>query len=52
MPDNTAGPAVSMGSRALGNPWAGFILALVVIVLDSTRKCGLAMSWSIGCLLK
>ena len=27
-----------MASRALGNPWAGFILALVVIVLDQYTK--------------
>ena len=38
MPDNNSAPAVSMASRALGNPWAGFILALVVIVLDQYTK--------------
>ena len=38
MPDKSSAPAVSKGSRALGNPRAGFILALVVIVLDQYTK--------------
>ena len=38
MPDNKSAPAVSMASRALGNPWAGFALALGVIVLDQYTK--------------
>ena len=38
MPDNKSAPAVSMASRALGNPWAGFILALLVTVLDQYTK--------------
>ena len=38
MPDNNSAPVVSMASKALGNPWAGFILALVVIILDQYTK--------------
>ena len=38
MPDNNAGPAVSMGWRAQVNPWAGFIIALVVIAIDQYTK--------------
>ena len=38
MPDNTAGPSVSIRSRALGNPGVGFILALTVIALDQYTK--------------
>ena len=38
MPDSNAVPAASMGLKVLGNPWIGFILALVVIVLDQYTK--------------
>lgn len=38
MPDNETSPLASLGSKALSNPWIGFILALVVIALDQYTK--------------
>lgn len=38
MPDNQPSISVSLGARALNNPWMGFILALVVIALDQYTK--------------
>ena len=38
MPEAKSGLEKSLASRALGNPWAGFILALLVIALDQCTK--------------
>ena len=38
MPEAKSGLEKSLASRALGNPWAGFILALLVIALDQYTK--------------
>ena len=37
-PDTTGGSALPLGSRALSNPWIGFLLAFLVIVLDQYTK--------------
>lgn len=38
MPEAKSGLEKSLASRALNNPWAGFILALLVIALDQYTK--------------
>ena len=38
MPEAKLGLEKSLASRALSNPWAGFILALLVIALDQYTK--------------
>lgn len=38
MPEAKLGLEKSLASRALGNPWAGFVLALLVIALDQYTK--------------
>jgi signal peptidase II len=38
MPEAKSGLEKSLASRALSNPWAGFILALLVIALDQYTK--------------